>query len=175
LKPASRARWITGLTVGQVTYTVMSDDMEADMSVAEVARLLGGPKVLGRRITSQLKMAEAVDEGLPPISLDRIKRALELSDVELAHAIGISPKTIHRLRTGSSRHLSSATSDRLYRIARIFLLATEVLEDDDGAREWLRSPQLGLADRTPLALMTTEAGSREVEALLLRIEHGVIA
>jgi putative toxin-antitoxin system antitoxin component (TIGR02293 family) len=153
----------------------MSDDVEVDMSVAEVARLLGGPKVLGRRITSQLTMAEAVDQGLPPMTLDRIKHALKLSDAELAHALGISPKTIHRLRTGAARHLSSAAGDRLYRIARLFLLATEVLEDAEAARDWLRSPRLGLADRTPLALMTTEAGSREVEALLLRIEHGVIA
>jgi len=153
----------------------MSDVKEAAMSVAEVAKLLGGPRVLGRRITSQLKMADAVDEGLPPVSLDRIKHALDLTDTELAQAVGISPKTIHRLRTGQARHLSSTASDRLYRIARLYLLVIEVLEDGEAARDWLRTPQLGLADRAPMELMSTEAGSREVEALLLRIEHGVIA
>jgi putative toxin-antitoxin system antitoxin component (TIGR02293 family) len=153
----------------------MSDDKEAAMSVAEVAKLLGGPRALGRRITSQLKMADAVDEGLPPASLDRIKHALDLTDAELAQAVGIIPKTIHRLRTGKAGHLSSTASDRLYRIARLYLLAIEVLEDDGAARDWLRGPQLGLGDRAPMELMTTEAGSREVEALLLRIEHGVIA
>lgn len=145
------------------------------MSVAEVAKLLGGPRALGRRITTQLTMADTVDEGLPPDSLERVKKTLGLSDAELGRALGISPKTIHRLRTGASGHLSTAASDRLYRIARLFVLANEVLEDEAAAREWLRSPKLGLADRTPLELMTTEAGSREVEALLIRIEHGVIA
>ncbi len=145
------------------------------MTVAEVARLLGGPKVLGRRITSQLKMADAVDRGLPPMSLDRIKEALGLSDAEVGHALGISLKTINRLRKNPARHLSSAASDRLYRLARLYLMANEVFEDAAAAREWLRSRQIGLNNRSPMELMTTEAGSREVEALLLRIDYGVIS
>jgi putative toxin-antitoxin system antitoxin component (TIGR02293 family) len=154
---------------------ILSDDMEVAMTESEVAKLLGGPRVLGRRITSQLKMADAVDEGLPPTSLDRIKQALGLSDAEMAHALGISAKTIHRLRTSPDRHLSSAASDRLYRMARLYLLAREVFEDSDAAREWLRGPQIGLNERVPMELMTTEAGSREVEELLLRIDYGVLS
>ena len=64
------------------------------MSIAEVAQLLGGPKILGRSISSQLKMADAVDRGLPTDSLNRVKMVLGLSDVEVAHALGISLKTI---------------------------------------------------------------------------------
>jgi putative toxin-antitoxin system antitoxin component (TIGR02293 family) len=149
--------------------------MEVDMSVAEVAELLGGSKVLGQRVSSQLKMADVVDHGLPTVSLERVKRALRLSDAEVGHALGISLKTIHRLRRDPSRHLSSSASDRLYRLARLFHLASEVFEDPEAAREWLRSPQLGLDDRVPMDLMTSEAGSREIEALLLRIDYGVVA
>ena len=64
---------------------------------------------------------------------------------------------------------------RLYRFARLFALAEEVLEDKEQARDWLRSPQVGLNNRTPLDLMRTEAGAREVESLLVRIEHGVLS
>jgi len=145
------------------------------MSVAEVAKLLGGPKVLGRRIRSPLTMADVVDHGLPTVSLDRIKRALGLSDAEIGHTLGISLKTINRLRKDPSRHLGSAASDRLYRLARIFQLSSEVFEDAEAAREWLRTPQIGLEDRVPMELMTSEAGTREVEVLLLRIEYGVIS
>lgn len=145
------------------------------MSIAEVAQLLGGPKILGRSINSQLKMADAVDRGLPTDSLDRVKMVLGLSDVEVSHALGISLKTIHRLRKDPSRHLSSQASDRLYRLARLYQLANDALEDPESAREWLRSPQIGLDNRVPLDLMTSEAGSREVEALLMRIEYGVIS
>jgi len=145
------------------------------MSIAELAQLLGGPKILGRSINSQLKMADAVDRGLPTDSLDRVKMVLGLSDVEVAHALGISLKTIHRLRKDPGRHLSSQASDRLYRLARLYQLANDVLEDPESAREWLRSPQIGLDNRVPLDLTTSEAGSREVEALLMRIEYGVIS
>jgi len=153
----------------------MSDDMEVKMSIAEIAKLLGGPTVLGRNISSQLKMADAVDNGLPTDSLDRVKRKLRLSDAEVGHALGISLKTIHRLRKDPDRHLSSQASDRLYRLARIYQLASDVLEDPEAAREWLRSPQIGLDNRVPMDLMTSEAGSREVEALLIRIEYGVLS
>jgi len=149
--------------------------MEVKMSIAELAQLLGGPKILGRSINSQLKMADAVDRGLPTDSLDRVKMVLGLSDVEVAHALGISLKTIHRLRKDPGRHLSSQASDRLYRLARLYQLANDVLEDPESAREWLRSPQIGLDNRVPLDLTTSEAGSREVEALLMRIEYGVIS
>ena len=145
------------------------------MSVAEVAELLGGPKVLGQSISSQLTMADAVDHGLPTDSLDRVKQALGLSDAEVGHALGISLKTIHRLRKDPGRHLSSQASDRLYRLARLYQLANDVLEDSESALEWLRSPQMGLDNRVPMDLMTSEAGSREVEALLTRIEYGVIS
>lgn len=56
--------------------------------------------------------------------------------------------------------------DRLYRLARL------VLEDDDKALGWLASPQPGLGGRRPADLAHTETGMREIENLLLRIEHG---
>jgi len=149
--------------------------MEVKMSVAEIAELLGGPKVLGRSISSPLSMADAVDHGLPTDSLDRVKQTLCLSDAEVGQALGISLKTINRLRKDPGRHLSSQASDRLYRLARIYQLANDVLEDTEAAREWLRSPQIGLDNRIPMDLVTSEAGSREVEALLMRIEYGVIS
>lgn len=60
------------------------------------------------------------------------------------------------------------------RFTRILALATDVFEDEDRAVEWLRRPQFGLGDRIPLDLINTEAGAREVESLLLQIEHGVV-
>jgi putative toxin-antitoxin system antitoxin component (TIGR02293 family) len=54
-------------------------------------------------------------------------------------------------------------------------LAEEVLEDAGRAREWLHQPQRGLGNRIPLDLIRTEAGAREVEDLLGRIEYGVFS
>jgi putative toxin-antitoxin system antitoxin component (TIGR02293 family) len=92
--------------------------------------------------------------------------------IEISSALGVS-ETAWRMRM--PRETSPSSSDRLYRLARIFALAEEVLEDREQAREWLRSPQVGLNNRVPFVLMETEAGAREVEDLLLRIEHGVLS
>jgi len=145
------------------------------MTVEQVAELLGGRKILKTKISGSLSMADVTARGFPAKSFDRVKEALRLSDVEVARILGLSSKTTTRLRKAENKLLSPTASDRLYRVARLYLLAVEVLEDEDSAREWLTTPQVGLNNRVPLDLMTTEAGSREVEALLLRIDYGVIS
>ena len=64
-------------------------------------------------------------------------------------------------------------SDRLYRPARLVAIARVVLEHDDKAVYWLTHEQPGLGDRRPIDLAKSEPGAREIENLLLRIEHGV--
>ena len=141
----------------------------------QVMALLGGAEVLGRKVTSRLSLADAIAKGLPRRALDRVKKALRLTDAEIASALGISQKTISRLRTGPESSLGPGASDRLYRLAVILSLAAEVLEEEELAREWLRTPQVGLNNRIPLDLLNTEAGAREVEDLLGRIENGVLS
>ena len=45
----------------------------------------------------------------------------------------------------------------------------------DEARLWFRMPQWGLGDETPLAYARTETSAREVEALLNRVDSGVLS
>ncbi|MBK5095264.1 MAG: DUF2384 domain-containing protein [Deltaproteobacteria bacterium] len=145
------------------------------MGSRDVVEVLGGRKVLGKRVSGAMDMAHLIEMGFPEPVLERVKDALALTTREVAFALQVSEKTIGRLRGAPLRRLSPATSDRLYRIARLFALAEEVLESADAARDWLRERQVGLGNRIPLELMGTEAGSREVEDLLLRIEHSVLS
>lgn len=145
------------------------------MGGREIAAALGGRKVLGKSVASSFEFADIVAKGLSRSALDRVKDILKLTDREVSAALDISQKTVSRLRQDPARRLPLATSDRLYRIARLFALAEEVLEDKGQARGWLRSPQIGLDNRVPLDLLRTEAGAREVEDLLIRIEHGVLS
>lgn len=62
---------------------------------------------------------------------------------------------------------------RAVMLARIAALAEEVLEDRTAAREWLAQPQPGLGGRVPQALLSSESGAEEVEALLHRLDTGV--
>lgn len=145
------------------------------MGGREIAAVLGGRKVLGKAAATAFDFTDLIETGLPHSALEHVKNALKLTDREVSDALDISGKTITRLRHAPGRRLSPSISDRLYRFARLYALAEEVLEDKEQARDWLRSPQVGLNNRTPLDLMRTEAGAREVESLLVRIEHGVLS
>jgi putative toxin-antitoxin system antitoxin component (TIGR02293 family) len=109
---------------------------------------------------------------LPVAALDALKQHVALSDAELAQLIGVSEKTLSRARAGQDR-LDPVASDRLYRVGRLVVLASEVLESAEAGVHWLKRAQVGLGGAVPLNFMTTDAGSTEVERLLLRIEHSV--
>ncbi len=144
------------------------------MSRDNVVEFLWGGE--GRaNVDNQLALADAIAEGLPQAALERIKEALQLTDVDLGATLGMSPKTIGRLRKTPETLIGPVASDRLYRIAALLAMAVDVFEDEEAAREWFLAPQLGLDQRRPYDLAFTEAGAREVEALLGRIEYGVIA
>jgi len=58
------------------------------------------------------------------------------------------------------------------RVESITKSAIRTFGDADFAREWLNSPNPALEHRIPIELAKTEAGSRQVEAVLTRFAHG---
>ena len=73
------------------------------------------------------------------------------------------------------QRLQPGESDRLYRMARIAARATEVFGDTEKAALWLHRSNRALGGHPPLGLVRTDLGSRQVEQVLGRIEHGVIS
>ena len=130
---------------------------------------------IGRNAESGLEIAAMIKKGLPTRAIDRLKKALDLNDEEISSTLGVSQKTVSRLRSQPAKKLGVGVGDRLYRAAHIFSLATTVFGNEDTAREWLRSPNIGLGNQVPLDLLAIEAGAREVEDLLGRIEHGILS
>jgi putative toxin-antitoxin system antitoxin component (TIGR02293 family) len=123
-----------------------------------------------------LRAGEAVARvkaGLPVAEFDALRELLGLSVEGLAGKIGISIATLSRRRQ-SGRRLDAGRSDRLLRFARLFRLAVELHDgDEEAARDWLRKPARALDGEAPLNHADTEAGAREVENLIGRLEHGV--
>lgn len=145
------------------------------MTSPSVVSMLGGYRALGRRVRTPFDMADLIELGIPRAVAERLQERLGLTDVELARALGVSAKTLQRLASRRAARLTPAQGDRLYRLARLAAMAEGVLESVERAREWLREPQRGLGDRSPLDVMRTEVGAREVEDLLGRIEYGVFS
>ena len=119
------------------------------------------------------EIVESIRNGLPIRELDTLQRTLGIPIERLAPKLGISKATLHR-RKGEGR-LAREESDRVVRYARLMGKAAEVFEGEESARRWLDSPQVGLGGAVPLDYAETEAGAREVDDLLGRIEYGVYA
>lgn len=139
----------------------------------DITDALGGVKLLGKQANTILDLADMIQRGLPTQSVFYLQKQMELGDDDYSSTLGVSVKWLGRHRKAPRQHLDANVSDRLFRIARLFKLAEEVLEDKEAANRWLHRPQSGLGERTPLELMKNEAGAREVEELLYRVEYGI--
>ncbi|MBC7983782.1 MAG: DUF2384 domain-containing protein [Candidatus Obscuribacterales bacterium] len=141
-------------------------------SPADVAKVLGGRKALGRTVSVTDDWIDMIAKGLPSSAIDTLKAQVGLDDQTMAAALGLSTRTLARARSGAQR-LDSVVSDRLYRLARLVAMARWVLENDERAMHWLTQPQFGLGQRRPVDFVKSDPGAREVENLLMRIEHSV--
>ena len=126
---------------------------------------------LSHHAVSPSRLVKALRLGLPVAELHDLQTRLDVPMERLAPMLGISKATLHRRK--ESGKLDVSESDRVVRFARLLGRAIETMEDDDAARQWLRSPQVGLGGEIPLDFAETEVGAREVENLLGRIDHGV--
>ena len=149
------------------------------MKMITVTAILGGEKELGQKVKSRIDFDALIKRGIPLGVISHIKREFNLPDEVIARIIGVSPRTVSRRRRTvkipAKERLSPVESDRVYRFARIVAIAENVFEDKKEALEWLNNPQYGLGGRVPFDMLQTDAGAREVEELLLRIDYGVIS
>ena len=135
------------------------------------AERLGGAEALNREIRSELELAVAIKEGLPYRALEHVLASDDLRPSEAYDLVG-SRSTLMRRRQERSR-LSPGESDRLARVVRIIARAEEALGDRGKAHRWLRSENRALAGKRPLDLLGSDAGTRMVERVLGRVEHGI--
>jgi hypothetical protein len=122
----------------------------------QVAELLGGERVLGASVKSNLDLAHAIRQGLPA------QAAVELADL-IPH-LGPLQGVVR---------LTPQQSDAVVRTARTLAKAIDVLGDKKKAVHWLTTPNRALGGEIPITLLDTSAGAYEVEAVLDRIEYGV--
>jgi putative toxin-antitoxin system antitoxin component (TIGR02293 family) len=138
---------------------------------SRIAETLGGYRVMKRRVRSADGLRARVRTGLPYSALEALADRLGASRGEMAGVLGVPARTLARRRV--SGRFTASESDRLVRLGRIAALAEQVLGDRDKAVRWLHRANRALGQRVPVRELDTDLGAREVEAILLRIEHGV--
>ena len=130
---------------------------------------------LGLRSFDTPGLLNQIDKGLSYTAFEKLQKYIDVSLQELAELLQISVRTLNRRKKEKGR-FDPDESDRLVRLARIFGRALELYEGDyELARDWLSRHQMGLGGARPLDLVKSEVGAREVEALIGRLEHGVIS
>ena len=138
-----------------------------------VESVLGGKGVFGAKPHSSLDWIAMIREGIPAAAVESIRKAAQLSQSELAQALGIPERTLARRKREGV--LTSEESSKLLRLARVVSRAGEVLDGPAAAIDWLKSPNAALGRNVPLNLLDTDIGAESVLDTLGRIEHGVFA
>lgn len=128
------------------------------VNVRRVARLLGGSRVLERRIRTAMDLHEVLERGLPLQSLQFFveNRRHLTADVVLAFVLGRRRKAHRGLPVRLGRH----QTDRLVVLADAFVTAADVFGTMRKAEKWLVSPLAApeMGGRRPMDLLTTPIG-----------------
>src|ERR1700740_2974379 len=108
-------------------------------SFREISDLLGGRRVLGSVIESELDAHALRHRGLPREALSNLVGNLQVMPVEEAsEALGISLRTLQRPKNTPAAHLDVQQSGRTWKFAEILAKATRVLGSQEEAEQWLR-------------------------------------
>ena len=142
------------------------------MTAEVIAKVLGGPKVLGRAVKKPHDLADLVRRGLPTGSVKALAGRLDIRNAALSKKLGIPQRTLTRRLSGRAR-LTASESDRAVRLARVYANAVEMIGEEGKAVQWLQTPNRALGGERPIDQVDTDIGAREVEDILTRIAYGV--
>jgi len=134
--------------------------------------IVGGPTVVGGNAAAGMELARLVRRGLPIGAVQFVLDSGVLSPAELDRIVLPRKTLANRRRLGT---LTPEQSGRLVRVARVIAAAEETFGSREKAGTWLRRPPTALAGESPLDLLDTDEGAREVETLLGRVAHGIAA
>jgi putative toxin-antitoxin system antitoxin component (TIGR02293 family) len=148
-------------------------------SVPKLSRIAGKNRTftatyfLGLPALDNLSLARAVESGLAYDTLEHLAQTSGLSVENVRVVVGIASRTL--IRRKQENRLSTEESDRLVSLARLLALTFGLFEGNSAGLDWFMEPNGALGGMAPISAASTEIGSREVENLIGRLEHGVLA
>ena len=165
---------LTLLDAATKATPTVNDPLQAfeDRTRSETVTLLGGESVLGRTITNDQELLEALIHGFPADVL----RALRESGIP--HNVFeqiVAPRRTLMRRKAEGQRLTRSESDAVWRLANAYALAARVLNGRKAAIDWLTRAKPAFANQTPIDLLETSVGSAHVNRMLQRLEWGDVA
>ena len=129
------------------------------------------PSIFDVAQMSAMDAVPLIRAGVSASAYTLLSKTLGLTEAQLGHKLGISPRTISHQRRLKAR-LSPESTQKLVRGARIQQLARRIFRTDLTVSQWLASPAQVLDGQAPIDLLDTDVGAQEVEALLNGIAYG---
>lgn len=141
--------------------------------LAETVEILGGALLAKPgTVQSERDLAQLIRDGVPTAAVRFVVERLGESESLIFPSIGIPLVTLRRRSRTQKAVLNPAASERAVRLGRIAAMGREALGSTRATGRWLVRPNRALGGVTPLSLLDTEIGSREVEAVLGRALYG---
>ncbi|MBW4532632.1 MAG: DUF2384 domain-containing protein [Pleurocapsa minor HA4230-MV1] len=107
-------------------------------------------------------------------SIQQLASEYRLNRLQMRHILGISESTQFRYEKRNPL-LKPNLVDRWLRFSKIVRQAQELFEDQIETQRWLSTPKIALENKTPLEILDTDSGCRQVEQILLQAAYGVFA
>ena len=126
--------------------------------------LLGIPET-----ASDTDIHNSIVAGFPA---QRLMQLCEQGDVTPIERDQIIPLRTLKTRLSKSQPLTVDESDRLYRAAHITALAQTIFGNKDKAKRWLSKPKQRFSEHSPMEMLSTLQGTRQVEEMLFQIAEG---
>lgn len=140
-------------------------------AITDIVRTLGGPRLVPAKTAAELR--DVLRAGLPYGSLAAVSTGFSIDGSTLVAILRIPRRTLARRK--KDRRLTAEESDRLFRLGRVATLAEETLGSRARATAWLHTGNRALGGAIPLSELDTDLGAEQVEAVLLRLAHGVFS
>jgi len=143
------------------------------MKLPDVIEILGGHKVVRKKIQSRMDLIELSHKGVTKDALRHLARNMSFSMRQMAELLTINERTIQRYTP--RKHFNRAVSEQILLIAEVVTKGTDVFGDKDKFLLWMNHPSKALANKKPMSLLNSKFGADMILDELGRIEHGVFA
>ena len=140
---------------------------------SEVAKILGGKKVLRRELRDLFDFIEVGGRGVSKTALMKLAQYLNLSLSQIAKLLPVSERTI--LRYDANKTFNRVVSEQILRMAELAAKGVEVFQDRLKFLAWLTTPNLALSGESPIDLLKSRFGTDMVFDEIGRLEHGVFS
>lgn len=118
---------------------------------------------------SELEIHEIIQFGF---DAGRLMKLCEQGDVTPLERDQIIPLKTLKTRIAKDQKLTVDESDRLFRAAHITAMADVLFGNDEKAKRWLSRPKDRFSGKSPMAMLSTIQGTRQVEEMLIQLAEG---